>query len=350
MELGGRRRFIQHFHGRDEAVSVPRDGFDEAGRLPVVRQRFAKFCDRFVETAFKVDEHAVRPKLFLELFPRDGFTLVLNQVLEYLERLSVELDLEALLSKLAGYEIHLEQAEAHEAPGSGRHHHFIARESPQHYIKRVPRPDQGLRTRGFRPGTLFEMNWIDGDIRFTSGCIDRSDVTCNNLQGSEKENEVMKRNLPTMLVMLFIATFAMSTVPAAQAQDQGGCSNAPTAGRWGFTTAGTVFPASGPVPVVVVKLEVTGNLEGTQTRSLNGQPVDHETISGTILMHPDCTATATITVFHSGVLNRTATLDLVFVDNQRAIRGVFTSAIAASGAIIGTVLTFDGNKQDDLRN
>ncbi len=163
----------------------------------------------------------------------------------------------------------------------------------------------------------------------------------------------MKRNLATMLVMLFIATFAMSTVPTAQAQDQGSCSNPPAAGRWGFTTAGTVFPASGPVPVVVVgrfKLEATGNLEGTQTRSLNGQPVDHETFTGTILVHPDCTATATVSVFHSGVLNRTATLDLVFVDNLRAIRGVFTSAIAASGAIIGTVLTFDGNKQDDLRN
>lgn len=159
----------------------------------------------------------------------------------------------------------------------------------------------------------------------------------------------MKRTLrSTMLVILFFATLAMSTVPTAQAQDEGGCSNATAKGKWGFTTAGTVFLASGPAPVVVVgrfTLDAAGNLEGTQTRSLNGLPVNRETISGTILVNSDCTATATISVFHSGVLNRTATLDLVFVESLRGVRGVVTSAITASGASMGTVLTFDGKKQ-----
>lgn len=159
----------------------------------------------------------------------------------------------------------------------------------------------------------------------------------------------MKRNFRlTVLVILFYVTLAISTVPTAQAQDEGGCSNATAAGNWGFTTAGTVFLASGPAPVVVVgsfKLDAAGNLEGTQTRSLNGLPVNRETISGTILVNTDCTATATISVFHSGVLNRTATLDLVFVENLRGVRGVFTSAITASGVNIGNVLTFDGKKQ-----
>jgi hypothetical protein len=40
-----------------------------------------------------------------------------------------------------------------------------------------------------------------------------------------------------------------------------------------------------------------------------------------------------------------ATLDLVFVENLRGVRGVFTSAITASGVSIGNVLTFDGKKQ-----
>ena len=159
----------------------------------------------------------------------------------------------------------------------------------------------------------------------------------------------MKRNFrSTMLVILFYAALAMSTVPTAQAQDEGRCSNATAAGKWGFTTAGTVFLASGPAPVVVVgsfKLDAAGNLEGAQTRSLNGLPVNRETISGTILVNSDCTATATISVFHADVLNRTATLDLVFVENLRGVRGVFTSAISASGASIATVLTFDGKKQ-----
>src|SRR6267143_5296544 len=87
------------------------------------------------------------------------------------------------------------------------------------------------------------------------------------------------------------------------------------------------------------------NLEGSQTRSLNGLPMNRETISGTILVNSDCTATATISVFRSGVLNRMAALDLVFVDNLRGVRGVFTSAVSASGASIGTVLTFDCRKQ-----
>ena len=147
----------------------------------------------------------------------------------------------------------------------------------------------------------------------------------------------------------FLSTIllALALSGAAKAQDEG-CSKATAAGKWGFTTAGTVFLAGGPVPVVVVgsfKLDADGNLEGTQTRSLNGLPVNRETISGTILVNSDCTGTATISVFHSGVLNRTSTLDLVFVENLRGVRGVFTSAVTASGTSIGTVLTLDGKKQ-----
>ncbi len=154
--------------------------------------------------------------------------------------------------------------------------------------------------------------------------------------------------LTMRLLSAILLGLALSGAAMAQDQDENRCSNAAAAGNWGFTTAGTVFLPSGPVPVVVVgrfKLDAAGNLEGTQTRSLNGLPVNAETISGTIQVNPDCTATATISVFHSGVLNRTATLDLVFVQNLRGVRGVFTSAITASGVTIGTVLTFDGNKQ-----
>jgi hypothetical protein len=79
--------------------------------------------------------------------------------------------------------------------------------------------------------------------------------------------------------------------------------------------------------------------------SLNPLTPDQETITGTILVNSDCTATATIKVFHSGNLNRIATLDLVFDDNLREVRGVFTSAFRADGTQVGTVLTFDGKKQ-----
>ena len=160
----------------------------------------------------------------------------------------------------------------------------------------------------------------------------------------------MKRNVrSTTILILFCTALAMSTLPTARAQnlDEGGCSNAIAAGKWGFTNSGTVFLAGGPAPVAVVgsfNLDAAGNLAGTQTRSLNGLPVNRETTSGTVLVNSDCTGTATIRVFISGVLNRTVTLDLVFIENLRGVRGVVTSFITASGASIGNVLTFDGKR------
>lgn len=139
---------------------------------------------------------------------------------------------------------------------------------------------------------------------------------------------------------------ALTTLGVAQAEEKG-CSNTTAAGEWGLTTTGTVLLPSGAVPVTIVgrfTLGEDGNLAGTQTRSLNGV-INRETFKGTIHVDPDCTATATIDVFHEGILNRTATLDLVFVSKGQAFRAVFTSAISQpSGASISTVLLMDGKK------
>src|SRR5260370_26410025 len=76
----------------------------------------------------------------------------------------------------------------------------------------------------------------------------------------------MKRNFKsTMLVFLFFAAFAMSVAPTAQAQDEGGCSNATAAGKWGFTTAGTGFLSNGAGPVVFV-----GTLQNDPARNIEG--------------------------------------------------------------------------------
>lgn len=144
-----------------------------------------------------------------------------------------------------------------------------------------------------------------------------------------------------------LMALSLSGVAMAQKGDSG-CSNATVAGSWGFTTSGTVVLPSGPAPVLVVgrfNLDQVGNLDGTQTRSLNPFAPDRETITGTILVNPDCTATLSVNVFHSGVLNRTSTLDLVFENNLREFRGVFTSAARADGTPVGTVLRFDGKRQ-----
>ena len=157
----------------------------------------------------------------------------------------------------------------------------------------------------------------------------------------------MKRNFAS--TVLVIVLFATSVVTAAHAQDGNRCSNATASGNWGFSTRGTVFlpPTSVAVLVVIVgrfTLDASGSLVGTQTRSLNGT-INDETFTGTITVNPDCTATFAVSVFHSGVLNRTATLDLVFLNRLREYRGVFTSAISEpSGTSIATVLEMDGKK------
>ena len=157
----------------------------------------------------------------------------------------------------------------------------------------------------------------------------------------------MKRNFAS--TMLAIVFFAASAVTAAHARDDNRCSNAIASGNWGFTTSGTVFlpPTGVAVPVVIVgrfTLDSAGNVTGTQTRSLNGT-IAQETFTGTITVNLDCTATFAVSVFHSAVLNRTATLDLVFLSSLREYRGVFTSAISEpSGTSIATVLEMDGKK------
>src|SRR5712692_9013191 len=70
------------------------------------------------------------------------------------------------------------------------------------------------------------------------------------------------------------------------------CSNAAAAGKWGFTTNGTI-PGIGPVAAVGrFSQDAAGNLVGVQTRSLNGSIAD-ETLTGNVTVNPDCTATAT---------------------------------------------------------
>ena len=158
-----------------------------------------------------------------------------------------------------------------------------------------------------------------------------------------------KRTIVRTILLVCLATFIVGMVATAHAEDDSRCSNATASGNWGFTTSGTVFlPPTGVAALVVLvgrfTMDASGNLVGTQTRSLNGA-INDETFSGTITVNPDCTATFAVSVFHSGVLNRTATLDLVFLNSLREYRGVFTSAILEpSGTKIATVLEMDGKK------
>ena len=139
-------------------------------------------------------------------------------------------------------------------------------------------------------------------------------------------------------VFAALVLFLLAVVPTLHAA---ACSNAAAAGKWGFTTNGTI-PGIGPVGAAGrFSQDATGNLVGIQTRSLNGS-IAEETLSGNVTVNPDCTATATINVFESGTLVRVTTLDVVYVNNVRDADAIFTSlTLQPSGTKLPTVLTVE---------
>jgi hypothetical protein len=156
----------------------------------------------------------------------------------------------------------------------------------------------------------------------------------------------MKRNFARRtLVILSIATLYMSLAARAQAQGPS-CSLALTAGKYGFTTNGTVVGIGPRASVGILTLDAAGNfLNGKVTSSLNGSVTD-ETASGTYTVNPDCTGTFAIDIFNlSGNKILTLTGNLVWDDNVGDLRGIFTSAVfQPSGVPLATVITIDARK------
>jgi hypothetical protein len=147
----------------------------------------------------------------------------------------------------------------------------------------------------------------------------------------------MKRIIASrMLVVLFVAVLTAGTAQA----NGGHCSTASVAGKWAFTTTGSVAGV-GPVAAVGSYFaDSSGNLNGSQTRSLNGD-VAFETFTGTSTVNSDCTGTDVIQVFQSGVLVRTSTLQVVYDDDGPKARAIFTSLVLPDGTSLPTILTID---------
>jgi len=139
-----------------------------------------------------------------------------------------------------------------------------------------------------------------------------------------------------------LLTLCLTSVSAAQGRS---CSFANTNGDWAFTYSGTVILPTGPVPVASIGRfsEKNGSLSGTETRNLGGGVAD-ETITATYTVNPDCTATYSFEVFDSGVLVRTATINVVYDSNGRSVRGIFTSLVLANGPALPSVITVDAAK------
>jgi hypothetical protein len=153
----------------------------------------------------------------------------------------------------------------------------------------------------------------------------------------------MKHISPRTFVLVLIATFALTMVATAQSPDRRHCSPASVAGKWAFTTNGSI-PAIGPVAAVgSYTADASGNITGSQTRSLNGGIAD-ETFTGTSTVNPDCTGTDVIQVFQNGVLVRTSTLNVVYDDNQRETRAIISLLVLPDGTQLPTILTIEAKR------
>ncbi len=153
----------------------------------------------------------------------------------------------------------------------------------------------------------------------------------------------MNRNFKLqILVAALVVTFVLSIAPSSQAAS-GKCSLSKLAGTYGLTTTGSI-PGIGPVAAVgLITIDALGNISGSQTRSLNGDIAD-ETFTGTATVNSDCTGTDTVSVFESGVLVRTSTLKLVFDDDGRSARAIFTSIVLPDGTTLASILTVDARR------
>ena len=121
------------------------------------------------------------------------------------------------------------------------------------------------------------------------------------------------------------------------------CSTASIAGRFGFTTTGSI-PALGQVVATgIFTQDASGNITGTQTRSLNGS-VAAETFTGTATVNSDCTGTDSIQVFQDESLVRTTTLHVVYDDNGREVRAIFTSLVLPNGVSLPSIITIEARK------
>jgi hypothetical protein len=155
----------------------------------------------------------------------------------------------------------------------------------------------------------------------------------------------MKRSIARGMLVPACLTLILGVISPLLAQASH-CSTAAAAGKWAYTYTGTIFSPNGPLPAASVGRfteDVSGNLTGTQTRSVAGSS-GTEDITGTVSVNRDCTATATISVYVNGQLQRTAVLALVYDTNGNHTRMIFKSLTLPDNTNVPVVLTIEGNR------
>jgi len=137
---------------------------------------------------------------------------------------------------------------------------------------------------------------------------------------------------PRSRFLLFSALLALAQIAPAHE-----CTLADVAGRYGYTSSGTIVsPPVGPFTAIgQIAFSESGTLSGSQTTSIAGN-LFSEIVQGTFTVNPDCTGSATVHVFRGTVVVRTSSLSLVWDIRQNEARGLFLTP--------GTNISIEGRR------
>ena len=149
--------------------------------------------------------------------------------------------------------------------------------------------------------------------------------------------------VPLAIVCLIL--LGSGFAPVTQAQE---CSLSQTAGKWAFSTNGTVAGIGPRVSAGIFTLDEAGSvLHGKATSSLNGT-VAPELFSGTYSVNPDCAGELVVNVFDtSGDKLFTATLAIYFDNEGKEMRAIFTSVVAPNGTQLASAIVLEGRRIGD---
>lgn len=152
----------------------------------------------------------------------------------------------------------------------------------------------------------------------------------------------MKGKIVATTLILFVTTFVVSTAMAEEAD--AACSYARAAGTYGVSDSGTIVGIGPRAAVGRLTFDNARNMQGVATASLNGG-ISTTTLSGTYTVSPDCRGTATFNELDElGHLVLTAAVAIVWDNNMREARFIFTSVLLPDGTPLPTVVNGDARK------
>ena len=102
---------VDRRHRRNEPIASSRQRLDEPWIFRTVVECVAQLPGRGVETVIEVDKGAGRPQPFAQRVTRDDLSRVLQEHRQHLKWLLLQLQLEAIATQLARFEVNVEGSE-----------------------------------------------------------------------------------------------------------------------------------------------------------------------------------------------------------------------------------------------